>query len=166
MNAFEKLAEKAPEMHLICIGAKDTEEPEWWRYLMDKTNRSKYKKRIHWMGQVDDVRPWYRAAEMLVLSSESEPFGRVIVEAMAMGVPVIASRGGGVTEIITDNENGILTGPGNDNEIASSIKKVLENETFKNRISSGAKKRAKEFDLKIHVEKMTKIFNEIITNNK
>jgi glycosyltransferase involved in cell wall biosynthesis len=162
LDAFERVAKIDPDIHLICIGAKDKEEPEWWSYLWQKTNRSKYRERIHWIGQVDDVRPWYKAAKILILPSENEPFGRVLVEAMAMGVPVIASQGGGVTEIIKDNVSGILTTPGNDKEIASSIIKILDNENFRRRMIIQAQERAKKFDLNAHVESMTKIFDGLI----
>lgn len=59
------------------------------------------------IGEVGDIAPFLAAADVLVLpSDEPEPFGLVVIEAFSMGRPVIASRAGGVVDIIDEGENG------------------------------------------------------------
>jgi glycosyltransferase involved in cell wall biosynthesis len=158
--AFEQLAIKDQNVHLVCVGAQDSLETEWWDYLQNRSRQSKFSNRIHWIGQMEDVRPWYRAADILLLCSENEPFGRVLVEAMACGVPVIATSTGGVPEIVRHGEDGFLVTPGSVDEIADAIAEILGNGTLREQLAQSAIKRAESFDLDSHTEKMTKIFEE------
>jgi glycosyltransferase involved in cell wall biosynthesis len=111
---------------------------------------------------VDDVRPWYRAASVLLLASNNEGFGRVVVEAMSSGVPVIANRSGGVSEIINHGLDGILVTSENTKEITEAIKKFIDNEELRDRIKRGGKNRARFFDLPKHVTKMVDVFEDTV----
>jgi glycosyltransferase involved in cell wall biosynthesis len=161
ISAFEKAAEQIHDLHLVCVGDKDCSQQYWWDYLQKKTAESPFKKQIHWVGHVDDVRPWYRAASMLIFPSENEAFGRVLVEAMACSLPIIAVRSGGVPEVIRHAQDGWLVTPGSEVEITDAILKLLSDSTFKNRVAMSAEQRAHSFDLKVHVNGMVRIFNEV-----
>jgi glycosyltransferase involved in cell wall biosynthesis len=162
LAAFEKIALTEKNAHLICVGEKDHSEPAWWDELYQKTKVSPFSERIHWIGPVDDIRPWYRSASMMVLPSTNEPFGRVVVEAMACGVPVIATRSGGVPEIITHLQNGMLV-PENDAEaISVAIMKILHDESLKKRIVEEGLKQAERFSMDLHIEQMVKVFNDVM----
>jgi glycosyltransferase involved in cell wall biosynthesis len=162
LAAFEKIALTEKKAHLICVGEKDYSEPAWWDELQEKTKCSKFSERIHWIGAAADIRPWYCAASMMVLSSINEPFGRVVVEAMAYGVPVIATQSGGIPEIITHKQNGILVPENNVDAIAEAIMKILHDEFLKKRIVEEGLQRAEVFSIDLHVEKMVKIFNDVM----
>lgn len=162
LEAFEKVAAEDPTAHLVCVGSRDLLEPEWWDHLQEMTHQSKFSSRIHWVGQVKDVRPWYKAASVLLLSSENEPFGRVLVEAMACGVPVVAHRSGGVPEIVRNGQDGFLIPPGDVNELAKAIEKILNDHKMTVQLSASAIERAREFSLKAHVDKMTEIMEKVI----
>lgn len=158
LRAFEKTAEMTQDCHLVCVGAKDHNEPGWWDELQGATSKSPFLDRIHLIGKVDDVRPWYRAASVLLFPSENEAFGRVLVEAMGSGIPVVATRSGGVPEIIRDGEDGFLTSPNNPEELAYALLRVLMDEQIRNQLSENARKRALQFGLKVHVERMVQVF--------
>jgi glycosyltransferase involved in cell wall biosynthesis len=84
--------------------------------------------RVHFAGFRDDLPSWYQMAELVVNASSSpEPFGRVIVEGMLAGKPVIATRGGGASEIITDGETGYLVESNNVEELSRVIQSILAN---------------------------------------
>ena len=110
--------------------------------------------RIHWLGAVDDPRPWYRAAWVLVLASESESFGRVLVEAMGSGTPVIATTVGGIPEIVRDGQEGLLFSPGSSEQLANAIKKLLKEESLRMRLAQAAFRRADSFGLDLHIQNM------------
>lgn len=162
ISAFEQVAEAAPELHLICIGDRDPLDEAWQVELQERTRRSAFSNRIHWVGHVDDVRPWYRAASLLVLPSQNEPFGRVLVEAMACGVPVIATRGGGVPEIVRDGKDGLLVDPGRADEMAEAILRVLGDDILRAELTDSARTRAELFSLVAHIARMEQIFEETI----
>jgi glycosyltransferase involved in cell wall biosynthesis len=158
LAAFEQVASKEPNAHLVCLGASDALEPEWWNHLQQRTRQSRVSNRIHWIGQIADVRPWYKAADILLLCSENEPFGRVLVEAMACGVPVIATNSGGVPEIVRDGEDGFLVTPGSADEMRVSILNIMQDESKREHLSRNARKRADSFSLDNHVKRMELAF--------
>jgi glycosyltransferase involved in cell wall biosynthesis len=81
--------------------------------------------RVGFTGFVSDPAPAFRALDIVVhASTRSEPFGRVVAEAMACGKPVVASRSGGVTEIIRDNENALSHSPGDAAMMAACIERL------------------------------------------
>jgi len=67
--------------------------------------------RVSWLGEREDVPELMRALDVLLLPSWEEPFGRAVIEAMALGVPVVATDVGGPAEIITDGRDGYLLAP-------------------------------------------------------
>jgi len=159
--AFERIAAVEPNAHLICLGAKDRLDPEWWDRLQAMTRDSCYSERIHWMGQVEDVRPWLRSASLLFLTSENEPFGRVLVEAMAAGLPVVATRSGGVPEIVREGIDGLLVAPGNAHAMSEAVVKILIDDALRKRLSESGLKRAEEFSIEKHLNRMLSVFKEV-----
>ncbi|MFC1820767.1 glycosyltransferase [Thermodesulfobacteriota bacterium] len=162
LHAFETLAESDPDIHLVCLGSIDEHDLSWWRFLQERTSRSSYSDRIHWVGQVEDVRPWYHSASMLFLSSEEESFGRVLVEAMACSVPVVATRVGGVPEIVRQGHDGLLVSSGNVDEMAIAMKTLLHDNVLRRQLVLSARKRAEYFSIDRHITNMLKTFEKAL----
>jgi glycosyltransferase involved in cell wall biosynthesis len=101
---------------------------------------SGYKERIIFTGHVHDVESHYSLMDVCVHASiEPEPFGLVITEAMARGVPVIASDLGAPREIITDGENGFLVNPKETEKLADTIIRILNDGDLGSRIGARGK---------------------------
>jgi len=81
--------------------------------------------RVSLPGHVRDVRPYYRMADVLAISSISEGSPNVLLEAMAAGLPVVATAVGGIPEIVTDGDTGLLVGPRQVHKMALSIDRLL-----------------------------------------
>lgn len=81
--------------------------------------------RVHWPGWLHDPAPAYNAADVFVCPSRDEPLGNVVLEAWAHGLPVIATRAAGPTELIDDGANGVLTDIGAPQALSDSIHRVL-----------------------------------------
>src|SRR5690606_25667459 len=83
--------------------------------------------RVHLFPDIPhaQVANFFRAASLFVLPSRQEPFGIVLLEAGAFGLPVVASRVGGIPEILTDGATGRLVAPGDAEELAASMRSVL-----------------------------------------
>lgn len=161
IDSFERIAGNHCNLHLVFVGGADTYHPYLWDALKRRTDQSFYCDRIHWIGHVDDPSPWYKVARIFLLPSQNEPFGRVIVEAMAAGLPVVANQGGGVPEIVRDGVEGFLVTTGNVAEMASAIERILADGQLWERLSKNAKHRARSFSLEKHISAMARIFDEI-----
>ena len=88
---------------------------------------------------------FYREADVFVFPSMwNEPFGMPIIEAMATGVPVVATRGGGIPELIIDGETGLLVERGDAKALADAIIRLLSDEELRKSMGKAARKRAIE----------------------
>jgi glycosyltransferase involved in cell wall biosynthesis len=105
--------------------------------------------RVQFAGFQTDVLPYLKAVDVVVHCSTSpEPFGRVIVEAQLAGKPVIATKGGGPSEIIEDRVTGILVSPNSSAELASAIKELLQNRKWAEELAiSGRQAAVRRFGL-------------------
>lgn len=83
--------------------------------------------RVHFLGHQDDVAPWFALADVVAVPSYIEAFGLTAVEAMSAGKPVVATRVGGLTEIIGDRVDGLLVEPHDVDGMASAISEILTN---------------------------------------
>lgn len=93
---------------------------------------------IRFLGHQDNVYKWLSHADVVVHASvEPEPFGRVIIEAMALGKPVIATQIGGPLEIVVNGRNGILVPPNEPDTLADAVARVLSDDEMRTRLQQG-----------------------------
>jgi len=107
----------------------------------------------------DEIPLWMNAADLFVLPSLRESFGVVQIEAMACGVPVVATRNGGSEEIITSEDYGLLCEPGNPDDLAKKILIALEKEWDRERI----RKYAEQFSWDVIARKILQIYEFLLT---
>jgi len=103
--------------------------------------------RVLFLGEVDEQRKikLYQESKVFVLPSlGGESFGVVLLESFASGTPVVASRVGGIPEIVDHGVNGLLTRPGDTRGLVSAIKLLLDDEELWSRLSYNARKKAEE----------------------
>jgi glycosyltransferase involved in cell wall biosynthesis len=95
--------------------------------------------RVRFVGRRDDVPAVHRALDVLVNASVAEPFGRSVLEAMASGTPVVATRSGGIPEFVEDGVTGVLVPPGDDGALADALDRVLGDEALRYRLAEAAR---------------------------
>ncbi|WP_395744612.1 VanZ family protein [Prosthecobacter sp.] len=101
--------------------------------------------RVHFAGFQKETMPYFDMADAVVHASVyPEPFGRVIVEGMLAGKPVIASRAGGAAEIIQHEHTGLLVSPGNATELADALLRLQNNSAFASSIAHQAQQTAQD----------------------
>jgi glycosyltransferase involved in cell wall biosynthesis len=128
LNAVASIQERAPQMHLAIVGrAVFKHEEGYLNSLLNAAAASRCADRVHFTGELRDVSSVLQGADLLVLNSRQEPFGLVLVEAMASGTPVVATRVGGIPEIVRDSENGWLIEKGDTYGLASKLLELSHN---------------------------------------
>lgn len=110
---------------VLCASSPDT--PELEKEVREKVNQNPKIKWINEMVSKDKVIQLYSHATAFICPSIYEPFGIINLEAMACKAPVIASRVGGIKEVVVDGETGFLVPPGDPKELANRIKFALNN---------------------------------------
>lgn len=128
VNAFAMLGNQVPGVHLLIAGERNSQKREtvlYDREIRDFIESQQLGNRVHFVGYVDDMADFYRSVDIFVHSSRQEPLGRVLLEAAACGVPVIATRVGGTEEIFSKPDQAILIKPNEPALLASTINKLL-----------------------------------------
>ncbi len=124
----------------VCVG--DTQDNSaFTKRLWDRIHKNHLEDRVKLVGHCDDMPAALLIADLVVSASSSQPeaFGKVAVEAMAMGKPVIATRHGGSLETIVENSTGWLVEPSNSLDMADVIQRVITDKDLL--IATGAKGR-------------------------
>jgi glycosyltransferase involved in cell wall biosynthesis len=115
------------------------------------------------LGYQSDIFPFLHAMDCVVLPSIMEGFGFVLVEAMAVGKPVIASRVGGIPEIVEDGVTGILVDPRDSQSLAKHIILLLQDPQRRLTMGRAGKKRVQEhFTSKRMNEQLCEVYNELL----
>lgn len=116
--------------------------------------------RVEFVGHQDDVYPWFDALDVVVHASTGEPFGLVLVEAMALGKPVVATAAGGPTEIIEDGVSGVLVPPGDHEAMAVAIDGVLTDDGSRRSLGEAAARRAEVFDERVMADRFAILLSD------
>jgi glycogen(starch) synthase len=138
IEAFRAVLAQCPQATLTLIGAdagadKGDLQKKLQEYRLDSA--------VQLLGKVvrEHLPQYYQQSTICVVPSEFESFSYVCVEAMACGRPVVASRSGGVPEIIADGKNGILVPPDNPHALADAMIRLLQQPTLAERIGAEAR---------------------------
>jgi len=150
-----------PQARFVAVG----DMPKAWyekriRSLIDSYGLQKTFILAGYQSQMASV---YSALDLVVLPSHYETFGRVLVEAMAAGKPVIGTNVGGIPEIIEDGVTGLLVPPHSPGELAKAIIKLLQDPDLARRMGEAGRERARgRFALERHVSGIQRIYDELL----
>ena len=97
--------------------------------------------RVEWLGIIDDTAPLLAGTDLFLLPSESESFGLAALEAMASGLPVIATDSGGIPEVVVNGETGFLSPVGDIESLARGTRELLLNSEKRNQFSEQGRQR-------------------------
>ncbi|MDD5432467.1 MAG: glycosyltransferase family 4 protein [Candidatus Omnitrophica bacterium] len=119
--------------------------------------------RVVFTGWRDDVEEIISFLDIMVQPSLNEAIGRVLLEAQGLGVPVIATKVGGIPEIVRDNETGVLVASKNIQELSSAILRLLKDDNFRLSLSENGKKWVDDkFSSKKMMEKIESVYQEMV----
>lgn len=166
LKAAASVSRTIPYLKVIIVGDVPKGKERYKEELKLLTRRLGIANNVEFAGHSDDVGRILKGLDALVLASVvPEGFGRVVIEAQAMGVPVVATRVGGVVDIIEDGSNGVLVYPKDSASLADGIQKVLRDRQLAQRLATQARKIVEE---KFTLEKMCrdtlKIYEEALNS--
>jgi glycosyltransferase involved in cell wall biosynthesis len=161
IEALAAIAQRQPSLRLLIVG-DGPERPTLERLVSDRC----LTERVTFAGQQpsNQVRLWLQQAKLFVLPSVEEGLGVVLLEALACGVPIVASRVGGIPEAVTP-EVGLLVPPANPTLLGEAIIQLLSDEPRWQMMSQNARKRAEEFyDWRQIAAKLITIYRDLSCN--
>jgi glycosyltransferase involved in cell wall biosynthesis len=160
VRSFAAMLESQPVLNvrLVMVG----EGPERER-VESEARAAGVLGRVVFAGHTANVRPYYAAADVLALPSHSEGSPNVLLEAMAAGLPVVATTVGGVPEIATDEENALLVPAHDTAAFAAALGRLLTNDGLADRLGRAAAARAvEEFSPESYARGLVRIYQQIL----
>lgn len=159
-----------PRVHLLLVGeprfvSRSTryDNRAYERHLHTLTEELKVTESVTFMGHRDDVATVMRAATLVLVPSWEEPFGRSVIEAMAMKTPVAATALGGPAEIITDGVDGLLLPPRKPDAWIGPIGQLLADPSRQEEMGRRSRLRVESaFSLERHVASMLHVYQDAV----
>jgi glycosyltransferase involved in cell wall biosynthesis len=163
VEAMARVRTRIPEARCFIVGAAHRAGRDYEAMLRRRVAELGLTGVVHFTGFRSDVPDLVQALDVVVHASvRPEPFGRVILESMLLGRPVIAAAAGGVPELITDGETGFLTPPGDATALAERLSEVLVRADMRREVAERGRTWARErFSLSRHVAEMSEIYEHV-----
>ena len=157
---IEALAKCPPEVAVILVGDALFGEQDYVKQLHNQIEKLQLQNRVKFLGFRNDIPLLMSACNLVAHTSTSpEPFGRVIVEAMLSGTPVVAAAAGGAVELVDSGTNGFLATPGNPQELTKIIETCLEDKQKTDTIAQTARNIASQ---RFHVVNINQQIAELL----
>lgn len=157
LTCCKELIDKGNNLNYLVVGSGDEEDS-----LKELSKKLGIENKINFVGFINPVDIVYSVIDLLLLTSDTEGTPRSVLEAMAAGVPVVATNVGGLHEII-DGNNGYLVEKGGYNTMAQKVDRLIKDENKMNELSKNAKETIKKFfNIKDMQEKIDKVYKNIL----
>lgn len=145
LEAFAQAFPAGPERAVV-IGGTLFGEEAYEASLHDDAVRLGIAERVEFRGHREDMAVELAGIDVAVHASITpEPFGQVVVEAMAAGLPVVAAAAGGPAEVVTDGVDGVLVPPGDRQSLAAALRRLAADDQLRTRLGTAGRARAEAF---------------------
>jgi glycosyltransferase involved in cell wall biosynthesis len=162
LKAAQIIRRQKPNVRFVIAGdgpLKGTLQKQAREYGLDKD--------VLFLGHRNDSHDILGLMDVFVLPSVSEGIPLVLLEALALARPVIASRVGGIPEVIEDGVSGLLVTPGREDELAQSCITLMDNAAFAQQLGVAGRKRIEEqFSARVMAEKVAEVYRTLVCNGE
>ncbi|RJO65140.1 MAG: lipopolysaccharide heptosyltransferase II [Candidatus Omnitrophota bacterium] len=168
IQAMAKVLRIIPELKVWIIGDAPPSKEAYKEQVRVLVRRLGLTHCTEFLGNQRDIPFIIKNLDLLVLATVTqEAFGRVIIEAQASGVPVVATSVGGVVDIIEDAKNGLLVPPADSQAIADACLRIFRNPELTRSLAENAYKKVKEqYTTELMVEKTLKVYNDAAAHTR
>ena len=162
LQSVHRVAPRFPEVEYVIAGARHNSIDD--RALEGALGSNGTRSHVRLVGHVpwQQLADWYRRASVFVMPSYYETFGISVIEAMAFGLPVIATNVGGLPEVVQDGVTGILVPPKNPEALADAIVRLLRDPDLRRRLGNAGRDRVlSEFRTDRIVEQTLSVYESV-----
>lgn len=157
LRAFALLASKRPQLHLVMLGSGPLEDK-----LRAQAGDLGLGHRVTWAGSRDDVLELLAAFDVFVLSSQHEGLSIALLEALATGVPCVATGVGGTPEVLEDGKGGFLVPPGQPDRLAAAVGKLVDDPELRAEFGRRAAGIGRQYCLEGAVARLQDAYDEVL----
>lgn len=162
VDSMIALLPRYPEWTAVIAGRTTPEHLEFEEELRQRIAAAGLTDRIRFIGEIWDVDTWYRRLSLYVAPSRTEGFGVTPLEAMASGVPVVASDAGAYTELIVEGETGSVVPTGDLAAFTGAIERFMDDEALRARCADRARAHMQdEFPIAGEVAKLLAVYERV-----
>ncbi len=163
LEAMRELVRENTRVKLLIVGKEPAHSAERYTERLQAFVRQHHlEQQIEFLGFRRDVPELLAQIDMLALPSLQEPFGKIVIEAMAMERPVVASRVGGVPEIVVDGETGLLVPPRDPAALKHALARLIADAALRERMGKAGRQRVEAcFTLERNVQATQAIYSEL-----
>ncbi len=163
LDAVERLAPRHPELYVFFVGEPHRGQENFAEKLKRRAAEPPLAGRVFFHPFTEQILPYYEAADVNILASRKEGFGRTIIESGAIGIPSIGARTGGIEEIIVDGATGYLVPPKNPEALTRAIEEMITHPGQRRAMGDAAFKRtAQYFSATAHQERIMNLYDEVL----
>ena len=166
LKAMARVARVYPDIRIRVIG--DAPKPQYKEELLSLTKHLGLSKNVEFLGTRYDIPHLLSQMSVLVVPSVGEEaFGRVVIEAGACGVPVVATRMGGLIDILSHEKDGLLVPPDDPRILAEAVMRLLKEPELARRFAASLRKKVEaEFDLERMFERTLDVYRETLAKKR
>jgi glycosyltransferase involved in cell wall biosynthesis len=157
LSAIKVLSLKNPRIRAILVGNGPLESE-----LKRQATSLGIDTIVQFVGFKEGALNWLKSFDLFCLSSKEEGLGTSIIDAMALGVPVVATRAGGIPELVEDGVTGYLAAPQDPAALAIALEKAINDQAGQSAIVRRAVERAHEFDVSRTIQKTEAVYRSIV----
>ncbi|MBR6332568.1 MAG: glycosyltransferase family 4 protein [Dehalococcoidales bacterium] len=163
LGAYNKLKKENDNIRLIVVGSGKTLRKAYETYVRKENLQD-----VVFIGEVafNDLPRWYQTADIFCSpATGEESFGMVLLEAMALGKPIVASANEGYSTVVTNGKEGILVTPKSVDELEAALKKLVDDGDLRQQMGQAGLETVKQYDWPVVAQRILAYYDECIKQN-